>query len=737
MRAALASESLRLTPGVPSTLDIEVTNTSNIIDGLTAVAIGLDPGWVQLVQPVVTLFPETTGTLTLRFDVPPSCPAGESALTIRVHSTVDVDRSEDHVVWLVVEAVELAELEMRPSLVEGGTHAGMQALVHNLGNAVTELAFTALEPTRALECVVTPPTLSVAPGETGQVTVLAQGKRPLFGQAYDRTIQISATSPTLELHSTTRFVQKPRVPRGVITTLILASIIVLWALIFLFAIKYLRAGADPKKAVPTSWATGAREVGLADIAATVSGTVTAVSTGDPLPSITVEAYRSDPDGAPVLFGSAVTGEDGTYSLGGLLPGTYRLRFSAAGFAPVWFPAAPDLAPDPAADPAAEAVAPPGAEPIPLVPLDVATDKDVAIAGKSGSLQGQIAVPQGAAAGGLATITVVPVPLKPGQPIPEPVQTSGAFQFGALETPGTYQVSIARPGFDTQLFEVELGGGQQTVLDTANLSAADGSIRGVAVDGDGAPLGGVTVTLRSGAIERVVTTPTVGAKGAFTIDRLETPNTYVLTFTLPGYSSATIVLNLAGGQSPPPITAQLVGGAGSIEGIVSSGGVPLGGVSVLVQGKGLELQTATLTAGTGPTGKGSYSLSGLSVPGVYAVTFSKAGYQSTTINAVFTSAGRQSGLNAVLAPATSTVSGVVSLGAVPKAGLTVVLDDGNPTTKRTVVTAASPGGAFSFANVGPGSYTLTVTGANVKQRIVLIEVVLGVDLARNITVLPDP
>ena len=147
MRAALAAESIRLTPGVAATLDVEVTNTSPIIDGLTAQVIGLDPGWVQLVQPVVTLFPETTGTLTLRFDVPPSCPAGESALTVRVHSTVDPDRSEDHVVWLVVEAVELAELEMRPSLVEGGSHAGMQALVHNLGNAVSELAITALEPT--------------------------------------------------------------------------------------------------------------------------------------------------------------------------------------------------------------------------------------------------------------------------------------------------------------------------------------------------------------------------------------------------------------------------------------------------------------------------------------------------------------------------------------------------------------------------------------------------------------
>ena len=66
MRTTLVSETLRLRPGVAATLDVEVTNTSAIIDGLTAVVLGLEPAWVQLTQPVVTLFPEATGTLTLR-----------------------------------------------------------------------------------------------------------------------------------------------------------------------------------------------------------------------------------------------------------------------------------------------------------------------------------------------------------------------------------------------------------------------------------------------------------------------------------------------------------------------------------------------------------------------------------------------------------------------------------------------------------------------------------------------
>ena len=719
MRSTLVSETLRLTPGVAATLDVEVTNTSPIIDGLTAVVLGLEPAWVQLTQPVVTLFPEATGTITLRFDVPPSCPAGESAITIRVVSTIEPERFVEHVVWLTVEAVERAELEMRPSLVEAGSYAGMQAVIINQGNAVSELSVTALEPTRALECRVSPPTVQVAPGEVGQVTVVAHGKRPWLGSNVERSIQVTATSPALELSATARFVQKPRIPRGVITTLILVLIIALWATIFLFAIKYLRGGADPAKTVSATWPTGAREVNLKDVAATVSGTVTAQSTGDPLPRIIVEAFRSAPDGQPVLVGSAATGDDGNYELAALLPGKYRLRFSSAGFAPVWYPDAPLEA---------------DAEEFELAPVQVRPGLDAVVAGQPGTLIGQIAPPPGAAAGDPATVTVTLIPSSPDQPVPPPqtVTANGQFEVGGLETPAKYEVRIERPGFDVQVIETELGGGQAAVLDTTNLLAADGSISGRVVDGAGNALGGVTIIVRSGAEERTITTPTIGGVGGFTLDGLETPRTYVLTFSLDGYTSATVALELSGGEQRTGVSAVLVGGAGSVQGTArTSGGQPLGGVSVVVQGRGLELETATLTSGVGLSGVGSYSLSGLLAPGTYTITFSRAGYQTTTLSVSFDGAGARTGLDVVLSPSTSTISGVVRQGGVPRDRLTVVLSDG--IAVRSVVTASSPAGTYSFSNVGPGSYTITVSGAGTQTRIVLVDVVKGVDVARDIDV----
>ena len=62
---------------------------------------------------------------------------------------------------------------------------------------------------------------------------------------------------------------------------------------------------------------------------------------------------------------------------------------------------------------------------------------------------------------------------------------------------------------------------------------------------------------------------------------------------------------------------------------------------------------------------------------------------------------------------------------------VALNDG--TTNRSVVTAANPGGAYTFSSVSPGSYTVTVSGAGVATHIVLVEVVAGTDLPLNINV----
>ena len=325
MRTTVETERLQIHPGRPGTLDIDVVNTSDVIDGLSATVDGLDPAFVRVTPPVVTLFPDSVGRLTVTLDLPKTYPAGDSFLNVRVNSTVDAGVQTENAVWITVDSVEAAEISLRPSLVVAGSEARFGVIITNTGNVTTDFAFEAVEPTRAIECRVIPPTTSVPPGQSRAVYVFARGKRPWFSQVVARTIRIEAKAPTVTLEETARFNQKPRIPRGVLTALILASIIALWALIFLFVISYLRNSGAPQKAVPATWnAGGIKEVPLASVVGTISGKVTASTTKAGLARITVEAYRvktgADGTQSTTLSASGATGDDGTYTLGALLPG---------------------------------------------------------------------------------------------------------------------------------------------------------------------------------------------------------------------------------------------------------------------------------------------------------------------------------------------------------------------------------------------------------------------------------
>lgn len=724
MRTTLASTRLRIRPGAPASLDVEVVNTSDVIDGVSATVFGLDAAWVQMSPPVLTLFPDSIGRLTLLFDLPTVCPAGDSMLLVRISSTVDATRHAEHDVWLTVDPVESATIALRPSVVVGGSTADLDVQVTNTGNVTTEFAIAGLEPTRAVECIADPPTLVVEPGRTANALLEATGPRPWFGQSVSRNLQITATSPTIELTETARFTQKPRIPRGVLTTVILAGIIALWAFIFLFVVQLIRGSDAAAKAVPAHWnESGATEVNLADVAGSVKGEVTAATTGAAMARITVEAYRIVPNAAePELTASAATTDDGTYTLGALLPGKYHVRFSADGFDPLWYPGTTD---------------PAAAEMIEIEPLAAHDGIDMSLTGQPASISGTVPVPDGADPNVPAKITLTLVPERAGEPVPDPIviETTGEFTVPDLVSPATYRVRVERPGFDAEEFDIDVGGGQSSVIDPARLAASDGGLQGLVTDAAGAPLGGVTVTIRSGTLEQESITPTTGNVGTFQIENLPTPNTYVLTFTKEGYSDTTIALDLAGGETRTGLQATLVGGSGTLSGTIrADDGTPIGGVAVTVTRGAVKATTTSLTAGDGGSGVGSYRLADLPAPGVYTVTYTLAGYTTETTTVTFVAAGEQPTIDMTMRRSTGTVRGRVTVGGAGRAGLSLELSDGE--TPRTTQTASNPSGGYEFAGVPPGTYMLRITGAGVAETVVLLDVIAGQITERDVAVAPS-
>jgi hypothetical protein len=161
MRTDLSVSHVAVAPGEPLRVPITVTNTATVIDGVTAIIDGLNPDWVRLEQPLISLFPEASGDLELIFDVPRSCPAGDYLIIVRVVSTIEPERQAVHDFWLTVGAIIDIDLSLRPEIVSGGKSAKIQATVVNTGNSTTDVTVSVIEPTREIDCLVRPSRFSV------------------------------------------------------------------------------------------------------------------------------------------------------------------------------------------------------------------------------------------------------------------------------------------------------------------------------------------------------------------------------------------------------------------------------------------------------------------------------------------------------------------------------------------------------------------------------------------------
>ncbi len=721
MKTALEISHLEIVPGNQGRVEFDVTNNADVIDGVTAIVDGINPDWIRLERPLLSLFPEASDKLEVVLDIPADCPAGDYLVVVRIVSTIDADRQSVHDFWLTVTPVPKLTIDLTPSIVTGGANAVIEATVTNTGNATAAVSIDALEPTREIDCRADPSDVMIPQGQYAVVQIEMRGKRPWFGNPVVRKVLITAQVDEVVVQTTGTFRQRPKIARGLLTALTLAGIVLLWALIFWFVISRLTTNQDPAKAVGTGFIAGPDNIPLARIAATLEGTVTASTTGSGVPRITVEALRVTSDGTLESVASAATDDQGQYSLKSLIPGTYKVRFSADGFQTVWYESAGDAS---------------TATPIELAPRQVDDTINAVITGNLGRLVGKIAIPDDAI-GDPLTVTVTQVDGVNGDaPVIPPITTTdGNIVLEGLPTPGTYLVTVTGDGFQTQQFQQSLSGGETTVMNTVQLAAAAGTIEGVVRDGQGTALGGVAVTVRSGNLVVKSITPTSGNVGQFQIIGLQTPETYSLTFELPNYTSTTVALSLAAGQSSTGLGVTLIGGNGTVTGLaVSSNGTAVGGAKVTVLGDDVESETTTLTTGGLGGAAGSFTISGLPVPGDYTISISGDRIQTETLGAVFLAGGTEDLGTITLLGNNSEVRGTVSTPGPPAGGLgevEVTLTDGD--RPCTTLSATTPAGSFAFADVPKGSYTLTFRRTGYITKVVLIDVTAGIDLTQNVSI----
>ncbi|HEU4675679.1 MAG TPA: carboxypeptidase-like regulatory domain-containing protein [Motilibacteraceae bacterium] len=784
MRVSADVEELRLAPGDEGSVTLDIVNTGTVIDGVRARAVGLPTQAVRTEPAVLSLFPEARGSLSVRVGVPHDFPAGRHPVVLEVVSSALPTPRHVNLDLVVAPRPELAVVA-HPPVIRGRRRGRFLVEVANRGNLPLAVSLRVSDAESALICLPEPATLVVPAGSVATSLLRVKAPRRLAGGELDRPLRLVATgtdqlpaeadqpvgapvSAALPVQRTAPepapaspvppvplvppiplvpqqgehlvedsvplvFRQRALLSRGLLTALVLLSIIALWAAAFLLGITKV-LGGDPMTKTPaasffastptaaqgaggaggtsagTGTAPGAAPAGAAPkngllpagVGGLLSGRVVAASDGSPVGRIVVQAYRRGPSGI-MRVASAATQADGTYAVAGLFPGNYLLQFSAAGFRTVWYPAAPS------ADAATPVSATAGGST--AVPAVTVTGLPASLSGTVDF--GNTLEPPTAT----VAVTSLAADGKTGRVARTSTAAGGAYALPSLPAPGKYQVAVSAPGYQVSTFTVSVNGGQKRFAPTVLLSAGAGSIAGQVTDGTD-PLGGVSVTTTMGTSTLAVATPTEGAIGRFTLGNLQTPATYVLTFSKEGYGSATTVVDLGPGENRTSLSVALVAGTGTVTGTVlgpDGGGV--GGATVTVGGAPTPVTTTTVTTGA----VGFFAVSGLPVPGTYTLTVTKKGLAPQTVPVTLDGTSKPPTVSVTLGAALGSLAGTVSVPrGVSAGGITITVTSG----LAPVTTQTDGSGRFVVAGLSPGTYAVTASGTGLTQQTAQVAVSAG-------------
>jgi hypothetical protein len=846
MRVSSEVAELDLAPGNHADVTLNVVNTGSVIDGITARVVGLSERNVTTRPQVLPLFPDSSGQLTVTLGLPSSFPAGRHPMTVEVISRQPNISPQYVNLDLVVPTAPAVGLSSRPELVRAHRTGRFVVTVTNRGNIQLDISLRANDPEKAIGVSFEPATLTLPAGTAADSVVTLRGPRMIVGNERDRTVTIgvaarpigvgTALAPPVgapvapglepaapavpmpgapteiepdpeaqaapvtdeplsrEIIVTLR--QRPWLTRGLLTALILLTIIALWAAAFLFGLKKVFAGDPLTKAAPASFfaatqtatgtggatgTAGATGTGAGSTAAGQSGTTGAAGTagsgsagsagsggsagsngsgtgqsggsnsGAP-PAGALPKAGTVPTGVGGVVSGTVTAQSSGQPVGRIIVTALRVRadgttvaeasaatqadgtYEVAGL----FPA--DYVLRFSADgfatsyfPAATAVK--GATRVPVTSNQVSPSINGVITGKPATITGSI--DYGATTTKAATTITVRMigGTVSAKPLPAIKTSNGTYAIPNVPAPGTYQLSFSANGYQTTTVQTDVSAGATRYQPTVLMSAGTGQITGTVTDSAGQLLGGVAVSTSINGQTVTTGTPTSGKIGEFTFSNVPMPGTYVITASKDGYSQVTQVIDLTPGVAAKPPRFVLAAGTGTVDGVLLDAvtHAGIGGATVTVGGMANPTTTTTLTAGT----VGSFHVTGIPSTGSFTLTFSVQGYADLTVP-VPEGAAAQQPMQVTMSRSVGGISGTVTNAS--GAGLvnvTVSATDGVhvfPVSTTGNATGSGAGG-YEIANLPAGVYTVTAADAAGETSSAIVTVTAGSTVSQNFTIPP--
>ena len=213
-------------------------------------------------------------------------------------------------------------------------------------------------------------------------------------------------------------------------------------------------------------------------------------------------------------------------------------------------------------------------------------------GIGGTITGQVISPYEPGGVGAVTVEAFLIGGKRGDVTSAGTASNGTYQIVGL-FPGSYKIAFTDPGFATMWYPGTTSQSSATAVSVpaettvtninGDIAGKPGSITGQLLTGE-TPSPAVSVTP---LVDNVPTGSAVTAdsSGLYALKGLASPATYTLAFTAPGFEQSDLQVFVDGGQAVVANTVQLQSGLGEIDGTVTDGSNPLGGVSVVASANG--------------------------------------------------------------------------------------------------------------------------------------------------------
>ena len=187
-----------LDPHTPAQFELRVRNTSKIVDAFRVDMVGAPP-WLVIESAEVRVLPDEDATLLAVLAIEPGARVAAQTVdvTLRVSSLRDTDQFVYTGVSLTVaRSGAPLKLDVRPALIrlgdtrDGRFHAVLDNSDSNFGRRVT---IDVTDDQAAMDFVVDPPTVDVAPGARAEVEVRFRVPDLPAGASETRAVDVTAT----------------------------------------------------------------------------------------------------------------------------------------------------------------------------------------------------------------------------------------------------------------------------------------------------------------------------------------------------------------------------------------------------------------------------------------------------------------------------------------------------------------------------------------------------------------